>query len=90
MLFLSMRKLNPSARLKKRYLLIDSEKARVERAILDYIGILGWAKASPVFVSGKKTILAIDRKEILNVRAALEAAGLRVLRVSGTLKGLGK
>lgn len=87
-------KLNPSARTKKRYLLIDGTKEEIERAILEYLGILGWAKAEPRFVGGKSggVILAISRKELDNVKAALELSPkeMQILKVSGTLKGLKK
>ncbi len=84
-------KVMPSEKINRRYLLIDADKEIVEKAILDYIGILGYAKASPVFVKhDKMTILSINREEINNVRAALEISEnkIKVLRVSGTLKGL--
>ena len=87
-----MLKQKASARINRRYLLITGTKENIEKAILDYIGILGWAKASPLFVKqiGKKQVLAISRKEIINVRAAMVAApgNLEVLKVSGTIKGL--
>ena len=87
-------KLKPSARPDRRYLLIEAKsKEEVEKAILDYIGVLGWAKAAPVFVDvGKEMILCVNRKEVDNVRAALELCegNIKVKRVSGTLKGLGK
>ena len=111
-------KVKPSARVNKRYLLISGERKEIEKIILDYIGILGWAKATPVFVGGEggKVILSVNRKEIDKVRGAFELAdtehksndsfvsvsqsprkkrGLcdgktRILKVSGTLKGLGK
>jgi RNase P/RNase MRP subunit POP5 len=89
-----MLKLKPSARMKRRYLLIDGNKEVIEKSILDYIGILGWAKASPKFVKklGGNIVLAIDRKEIDKVRGAfaISADKISVLKVSGTLKGLGK
>lgn len=83
-------KIKPSAKIKRRYLLLEANKSEVEKAILDYIGILGWAKASPVFL--KEKILSIDRKELTNVRAAFEASPYKIktLKVSGTLKGLKK
>ena len=89
-----MKKQKASARIKRRYLLIDAEnKEEIEKAILEYIGILGWAKASPIFVSskGKNIILAINREEIAKVRGALALSkdNIKVKRVSGTLKGLG-
>lgn len=87
-------KLNPSNKIKRRYLLIKAEsRDKIEKVILDYIGILGWAKAKPFFVKSEgKIILAIDRKEVDNVRAAFEVCNenIDILKVSGTLKGLSK
>ncbi|MBI5804314.1 hypothetical protein HY450_03655 [Candidatus Pacearchaeota archaeon] len=86
-------KTKPSARIKRRYLLIEAEnRKQVEDVILDYIGILGWAKAAPMFVktNSKKIVLAIERKSLTDVRASFELSNkkIKVLRVSGTLKGL--
>lgn len=86
-------KLKSSARIKKRYLLLSADsRQEIEKAILDYIGILGWAKASPSFIKGKNSnfILSINRKSIDGIRAALELSNsnIKILRVSGTLKGL--
>jgi len=83
-------KLKPSAKINRRYLLLEGTRKDIEETILDYIGILGWAKASPIFV--KKNILAIDRKMIDDVRAAfsLSEKKIKVKRVSGTIKGLSK
>lgn len=87
----------PSAKTKRVYLLLEAKnRGEVEEAILDYSGSLGWAKASPVFVEGGKSegrmILAIDRKEINNIRAAFEIAhfNIKIIKVSGTIKGLAK
>lgn len=86
-------KSKPSQRIKKRYLFISGKKEDIERAIIDYLGILGYAKASPIFVKSDskegKVILAVARSEINNVRAAFELVkSVKVLRVSGTIKGL--
>ena len=45
-------RLKPSMLENKRYLLLDANasKEEIETAILNYIGVLGWAKASPVFI----------------------------------------
>jgi len=88
-------KVKPSAKVKRRYILIEGgSKGVIEKVILDYVGILGWAKAAPVFVkeSKKGVILAVERKEVDDVRAAFEISEkkLRVVKVSGTLKGLDK
>jgi len=89
-------KIKPSEKIKRRYILIDGTKKNIEDAILEYIGILGWAKASPVFVESKKAlkgeILSVSRKEISNVLASFEIfkKKLKVKKVSGTLKSLTK
>ncbi|MCA9485430.1 MAG: hypothetical protein KC506_01140 [Nanoarchaeota archaeon] len=91
-------KIKPSAKTKRRYLLLEANKREVEQTILDYIGILGWAKASPLFVKSfkektkNKLILSVERSEISNIRAAFEIskAKIKVEKVSGTLKGLTK
>jgi len=82
-------KVKPSLRVKRRYLLIEGKKEDIEKALLDYLGILGWAKASPFFVRGD--VLAINREEIEQVRAAFEVCreNIKIKKVSGTLKGLG-
>jgi len=89
-----MLKLKPSARSDRRYLLIRGSKKSVENAILEFIGVLGWAEASPVFVSEVSDIVtvAVNRKSLVKVRAALALAKdeVTILRVSGTLKGLSK
>ena len=89
-------KIKPSAKIKRRYVLLDADsKEEVEKAVLDYIGILGWTKAGIVFVKIKnkyndKIVLSVDRKEIDDIRAAFELCDfkIKVLRVSGTLRGL--
>lgn len=86
-------KLKSSARIKRRYILFSTgSKEYLEKFILDYIGILGWAKASPIFIKSKpnKTILSINRKSLDDVKAALEISNsnIKILKISGTLKGL--
>jgi len=86
------KRLKPTQRENKRYLLIETEasKEEIEQAILDYIGTLGLAKAGLVFV--KNNIIAVNREEINKVRAALCLCPklIKVIRASGTLKGLSK
>jgi len=84
-------KLKASQRDNRRYLLINGSNEEVERAILDYIGVLGMAKAAYMKVkeNNKQVIGGVLRESLNDVRAALGLAGLKVERVSGTLKGLG-
>ena len=88
-------KQKPSSRIKKHYILFNSNsKEEIEKIILDYIGILGWARADPEFITTNtnKIILAVERKSVNNIRASFEIAdtNIKILRVSGTIKGLGK
>lgn len=85
-------KLRPSARDKRRYFLVRAKNAEVEDAILDYLGVLGFARSAYMKVVSKDfpgmlvgSCLAGSLDE---VRAGLCLAGISVLKVSGTLKGL--
>ena len=88
-----MKPLKPSHRERKRYLLLkgkDADRKTIESVILEFIGVLGYAKASPVFVKHEsKTILAVNRKALNNVRAAFLASDkdISIKKVSG---GIGK
>jgi RNase P/RNase MRP subunit POP5 len=90
-----MKHLKPSHREKKRYLLIagtEANKKAIDEAILEYVGILGYAKASPkvILTQKDKLILAINRKELDKVRAAFILSGkkIQVKKISGSIKNL--
>ncbi|MBT3642603.1 hypothetical protein HN604_00300 [archaeon] len=88
-------KLKPSARDKRRYFLVAKSKAnQVEDAILEYVGVLGLAKSAylQVKVKGHAGFIvgSCSRESLENVRAALGLHGIVIVRVSSTLKGLGK
>ena len=87
-------KLRPSARDKRRYFLTSASSAKIEAAILEYIGILGKAKSAYMKVNTKdfpkKTVGSCLVKSLDDVRAALGLAGIKITKVSGTLKGLTK
>ena len=91
-----MTHLPSSMRTKRRYLCIQGgNKETIERVLLLHIGTLGWAKAEPLFVSVPEIdgiVLSIDRAALDNVRAALELSQekMKIIRVSGTIKGLQK
>lgn len=79
--------LKPVLRENKRYLLLENgTKEEIEKSILDYIGILGYGKANPIFI--KHNLLCVNREEIEKVKAALEISGIRIKKISGTIKGL--
>jgi len=83
-----MKKLRPSQREKKRYLLLEGKYdiKDVERAVLEFIGSADYSKAAPVFIN--KKILAVNRKYVDKVRAGLclSKKQIRVRKVSGSLK----
>ena len=86
-------KLKPSVRDKRRYIIIDSASEKAEKAILDYVGILGFAKSSFKKVYKKdleKNIISVKRESLENVKAGLTLAGINIQKISGTLKGLVK
>ena len=87
---IKMKKIKPSHREKKRYLLLENtDKKGIDEAILNYIGILGYAKASPQIIkTGNKLILAINRKELDKIRATFLFCDIKIKKVSGTLKKL--
>jgi RNase P/RNase MRP subunit POP5 len=89
-----MLKLKPSAKESKRYILIKGTRKAIENSILEFIGVLGWAQASPVFVSevSDEVVLCVNNKALNSVKVAfsLSKDELKILRVSGTLKGLNK
>jgi RNase P/RNase MRP subunit POP5 len=81
-------KLKPSQRSKKRYFIAKASFEEIEKAILEYLGILGAAKANLIKVS--QNIFCCNRESLNEVRASLALAGIKIEKVSGTIKGLGK
>ena len=60
----------------------------MENAILKFIGILGYGRAGISFPTAN--ILAVNREELNKVQAALILGRIKILRVSGTIKGVRK
>ncbi len=91
-----MKPLKPSMREKKRYLLVHGKnlKENIEKAILEFIGVLGMSKTGLVWIKTSKnnSIISVNREMVDSVRASLCVwpEKMSVKRVSGTLKGLGK
>jgi hypothetical protein len=85
-------RLRPSARDKRRYFLVRASNADIENAILDYVGVLGFARAAYVKIVTKDfpgMLVGSCLVGSLNeVRAALALVGIGIEKVSGTLKGL--
>ena len=91
-----MKALKPSMREKKRYLLVRGKnlKNSVEKAILEFIGVLGMSQAGLNYIkTGKDSmIISVNREAVDKVRASFAIYGekIRVEKVSGTLKGLNR
>ena len=90
-----MKSLKPSMRKNKRYLLVKGKnlKDNIEKAILDFIGVLGMSKAglSYIRVNKNSAVISINREAVNKVRASLCVWPDKIVvkKVSGTLKGLG-
>lgn len=87
-----MKLIKPALREKKRYLLIageDVSKNNIEEAILEFIGILGFAESAPLFIKSDKghIILAVNRKSLDKIRASFLASGkdIKIVKVSGNI-----
>ena len=91
-----MKALKPSMKENKRYLLVEGKELRknIEKAVLDFIGVLGMSKTGLEFIKDNRdsAIISVNREMVDSVRAALCVwpKKMEVKRVSGTLKGLGK
>ena len=84
--------LKPSARDKRRYFLVSGgSNENIEKAILEYLGVLGFAKSAYVYVKRFKgrVVGSCLRGAVEDVRAALAFGKMKIDKVSGTLKGLG-
>ena len=89
-----MKPLKPSMREKKRYFLVEGEINDVEKAVLDFIGTLGAAKASLAWIKKGKNqgIISVNRNSINHIRASFSVWPkiIKIKKVSGTLQGLKK
>jgi RNase P/RNase MRP subunit POP5 len=91
-----MKNLKPSMRENKRYLLVKGKnlKENIEKAILDFIGVLGMSKTGLEYIKTTKdsVIISVNRESVDRVRASLCVwpEKISVKKVSGTLKGLKK
>jgi RNase P/RNase MRP subunit POP5 len=91
-----MKSLKPSMRENKRYLLVNGKnlKKNIEKAILDFIGVLGMSKVGFGWIksNGNSAIISVNREMVDSVRASLCVwpEKIEVEKVSGTLRSLGK
>ena len=87
-----MKSLRPTLREKKRYLFVKGNPNEIEKAVLDFIGVLGMSKSALAFIKKERdsAVVSINREMLNEIRASLAVSPekLEVLRVSGTLKGL--
>lgn len=86
-----MLKISHPLRFNRRYVLVNASEKAIKESLLDYTGLLGWAKAAPVFIEhARGTVVAVNREELVHVRAAfaLSAHDIEVIAVSGTLEGI--
>ncbi len=87
-----MKSIKPSHREKKRYLLIkgsDANKKIIEEVILEFVGVLGYAEASPQIIKSEKgnVVLAINRGSLDKIRTSfvMSEKQLEIVKVSGSV-----
>lgn len=91
-----MKPLKPSMKENKRYLFVRGKnlKENIEKAILEFIGVLGMSKVGLFWIkkSADYAVISVNREMVDSVRASLciWPEKMEVERVSGTLKGLRK
>ncbi len=89
-----MKALRPSMKENKRYLLIRGVnlKENIEKAILEFIGVLGMSKVGLGWIKTERdsAIISVNREIVDLVRASLCVwpEKMRIEKISGTLKGL--
>ncbi|MEK6925891.1 MAG: Rpp14/Pop5 family protein [Nanoarchaeota archaeon] len=87
-----MQPLKPSMKENMRYLYVKGKIDDIEKAILDFIGVLGMSKSSLLWIKKEKdyAIIGVNRESVNKVRASFAVwhEEIKVVRVSGTLKGL--
>lgn len=89
-----MKPLKPSMKENKRYLLVKGKNLNenIEKAILEFIGILGMSKVGLSFISSSNSeaIICVNREAVDSVRASVAVfkEKMEVTKVSGTLRGL--
>lgn len=89
-----MKPLKPSMKENKRYLLVRGKnlKENVEKAVLEFVGVLGMSKTGLGWIKSSKdsAIISVNRESVNQVRASLAVwpEKMTVERISGTLKGL--
>ena len=87
-----MKALKPSMKENKRYLYVKGHVKDIEKAILDFIGILGMSKTGINWIKKEENyaVISINREAVNEVRASfcVWPKKISVERVSGTLKSL--
>ena len=75
-------------------MLVNGEVGDIEKAILDFIGVLGMSKVGFSWIKKGKDggVICVNREAVDSVRASLCVweKKIEVLKVSGTLKSLKK
>ncbi len=85
-----MKPLRPTMREKRRYIHISKGENELEKAILDFSGVLGLSKVG--LKSVKRGIFSINRESLDLVRASVAVwpNDIEIKKISGTLKSLEK
>ena len=70
---------------------MKDKQSKIEKAILKFIGELGWANSNPQFIKkGNYLILSINHSMLNEIRTSLALHNIKCLGVSGTIEALTK
>lgn len=88
-----LKSLKPSLRENKRYLLVKGKDVnKIEKVILEFIGVLGFSKAGLSWIKKERdsAVICINREAVNEIRASFAASkeDISVEKVSGTLRSL--
>ncbi|HLA23137.1 MAG TPA: hypothetical protein VJZ93_01220 [Candidatus Nanoarchaeia archaeon] len=88
-----LKSLKPSLRENKRYLLVKGKDVnKIEKVILEFIGVLGFSKTGLSWIKREKdsAVICINREAVNEIQASFAASkeDISVKKVSGTLRGL--
>jgi len=81
-------KLPSTLREKRHYIIVKKiEDVKIKNALMDYLGIINYAKASPKLIKlDDKIAISIERDFVHIAKTALLLSKIPVLKVTGTLK----
>jgi len=81
-------KLPSSLKERRHYVIVPkSDEAKIKNVLMDYLGILNYAKAGPKIINlGDKIAVSIERDFVNAAKTAFLMSKVQVIKVTGTIK----